>query len=73
MKIIIIIATSLILYCSSAVAQTKTLTVDIRGRGCNGGSGLCSIGVTGAKQTNMKNFNITKILSSRKYYSLLIR
>jgi hypothetical protein len=65
MKIIIIIATSLILYCSSTIAQTKPLEVDIRGRGCNGGSGVCTTGSTGLRQTNtnMKNFNITKLTS----------
>jgi hypothetical protein len=63
MKIIILITTSLILYCSSAIAQTKPLDMDIRGRGCNGGSGLCSTTITGSKQSNMKNFNITKLTS----------
>jgi hypothetical protein len=63
MKIIILIAVTLILHCSLAFAQTKSLDMDIRGRGCNGGSGLCSIGGIGSKQTNMKNFNITKLSS----------
>lgn len=63
MKIVILIVTSLILYCSAAIAQTKSLDMDIRGRGCNGGSGLCSIGTIGSKQSNMKNFNITKLTS----------
>jgi hypothetical protein len=62
MKILLLIATSLILYCSSAVAQSKPLNMDIRGRSCNGGSGLCSITI-GSKQTGMKNFNITKLTS----------
>lgn len=65
MKIIITIATSLILYCSSAIAQTKSLDMDIRGRSCSGGSGVCSTGTSGLRQnnTNMKNFNITKLTS----------
>lgn len=60
---IIIITTTLILFCSSAIGQTKAAGVDIRGRNCNGGSGLCSIGITGAKLSSMKNFNITKLTS----------
>lgn len=63
MKIILLIATSLILYCSSAVAQKKPVGIDIRGRDCNGGSGLCSIGTSSSKLSNMKNFNITKLTS----------
>jgi hypothetical protein len=63
MKIIVIIATTLILYSSSVLAQTKPVGIDIRGRDCNGGSGLCSIGITQAKLNSMKNFKITKLTS----------
>lgn len=63
MKIIITIASSLILYCSSAIGQTKPTGIDIRGRDCNGGSGICSTGITGAKMSSMKIFNITKLTS----------
>lgn len=63
MKIIIIITTSLILYCSSAIGQTKPTGIDIRGRDCNGGSGICSTSTTSGKMTSMKIFNITKLNS----------
>ncbi len=60
MKIIIIIASALCLFCSSVIAQTKPADADIRGRGCGGGTGICTI--IGGKSNNpdMKTFNITK-------------
>ncbi|MBL7886285.1 MAG: hypothetical protein JNJ52_06025 [Flavobacterium sp.] len=63
MKIIVLIIAAFTLYCAPVIAQTKSIGLDIRGRDCGGGSGLCSIGSTGSKQSNMKNFNITKLSS----------
>lgn len=64
MKTIIATITTLILFCTSAISQTKSLDMDIRGRSCAGGSGLCSTApTTGTNTSNMKNFNIQKLTS----------
>lgn len=64
MKLILIVLTTFVLYCPHARAQTKTMNIDIRGRGCNGGSGLCSTSTSGGStNANMKNFNIQKLTS----------
>lgn len=64
MKIIITTITTLVLACTSAMAQTKPLDMDIRGRGCHGGSGMCSTSTSGgATNASMKNFNIKKLTS----------
>lgn len=60
MKIIIIIASSICLFCSSVVAQTKPVEADIRGRACTGGIGICSIIGGRSNNPDMKTFNITK-------------
>ena len=61
MKIIVILTIALLLSISVALAQTtKSLQIDIRGRDCLGGSGLCSTAPQGLNKANMKNFTIIK-------------
>jgi hypothetical protein len=46
---------------STAQTTIKKLQIDIRGRDCIGGSGLCSVSSTTSKtQSNMSNFTIKK-------------
>jgi hypothetical protein len=60
MKIIILISSTLCLYCSSIYGQTKPADADIRGRGCGGGFGICNIIGGRSNNPDMKTFNITK-------------
>lgn len=45
---------------SFAQTETKTLELDIRGRSCIGGLGVCSTTAPELYKTSMKNFNVTK-------------
>lgn len=45
---------------SFAQTEAKSLELDIRGRSCFGGFGICSAMTEQSKNTNMKNFNVTK-------------
>lgn len=64
MKLLLIVMTAFVLYSPHLEAQTKTLDIDIRGRSCNGGSGLCTTSTSGgATNINMKKFSIRKLTS----------
>lgn len=45
---------------SFAQTVTKSLDLDIRGRSCIGGLGICSSTSPELKKTSMKNFNVSK-------------
>lgn len=63
-KIVIKIAALLLSMLASAQVTSKTLQIDIRGRDCMGGSGLCSvIKPDSLKKTTMKAYNIIKVNS----------
>lgn len=57
------IATLLLTFASQAQSDYKDVKMDIRGRSCIGGSGLCSITPPGESNITMKNFNIKKLSS----------
>ncbi|HSD15059.1 MAG TPA: hypothetical protein VLB74_10460 [Flavobacterium sp.] len=62
-------ATLLLPILSIAQTEAKTLELDIRGRSCIGGLGICSQLSSETNKTTMKNFNVTKQSSN----SLLIQ
>lgn len=63
-KIAITIATLLLSMLASAQVTGKTLQIDIRGRDCMGGSGLCSVTTPDSlKRSTMKTYNIIKVTS----------
>jgi len=63
-KIVITIATLLISTLVSAQTTGKGLQIDIRGRDCLGGSGLCSTSSTETvNKSSMKTYNIIKVSS----------
>lgn len=60
-KIVTTIATLLCSMISSAQITGKGLQLDIRGRDCAGGGGLCSVNsIEIANKNDMKNYNIVK-------------
>ncbi len=63
-KIVIKIATLLLSVLASAQVTSKTLQIDIRGRDCMGGSGLCNVTPSEPlNKTTMKTYNIIKVNS----------
>lgn len=62
-------ATVLLPMLSFAQTEAKTLELDIRGRSCIGGLGICSAMASETNKTSMKNFNVIKQSSN----SLLIQ
>ena len=48
-----------------SMGQNKQLKIDIRGRDCDGGTGLCSIFISTSvsNTSNMKNYNVIKLSS----------
>lgn len=53
--------------------ESKTLTIDIRGRDCKGGSGLCSVNSTSTiNRTGMQKFNYIKITSTDLIFEVAI-
>lgn len=63
-KIVISVATLLVSMLVSAQATSKALQIDIRGRDCSGGSGLCSVTPPDSlKKSTMKTYNIIKVTS----------
>lgn len=61
MKTIIIIILMLVCTILNAQNTEKTLEVDIRGRECKGGVGLCTIETTTSKSSNVEKFYLLKI------------
>ncbi|KGO96242.1 hypothetical protein [Flavobacterium enshiense] len=54
---------------SFAQTEAKVIELDIRGRSCVGGLGICSAMSSETNKTSMKNFNVTK----QSFNSLLIQ
>lgn len=64
-----LLAAALLPMFSIAQTEAKILELDIRGRSCIGGLGICSELSSETNKTSMKNFNVTKQSSN----SLLIQ
>jgi len=63
-RIVITIATVLFSILASAQETSKPLQIDIRGRDCMGGSGICySITSETVNKSTMKTYNIIKVTS----------
>lgn len=60
-KIITTLATLLFALAASAQSPPKTIEIDIRGRSCAGGSGICSSNTILNKNTEMKLYNTIKV------------
>lgn len=50
---------------SFAQTETKTIELDIRGRSCIGGLGICTSVTPELNKTSMKNFNVSKQSSNK--------
>lgn len=55
-----LLATFMLPLLSFAQTEAKQLEVDIRGRSCSGGLGLCTVTPSQTNKTSMKNFNVIK-------------
>lgn len=60
-KVVLSVTTLLVAMILSAQTTGKGLQIDIRGRDCAGGGGLCSVNsIEIANKNDMKNYNIVK-------------
>jgi hypothetical protein len=69
-KLIIKITTMLLTLIVSAQAVNKTIQIDIRGRDCIGGSGLCSTSSSSNKNNTMKLYNTIKVSATEIIFEI---